>query len=219
MDKNQKKEFVKNFKVSLDKIGLLVITHYSGLKTSETDELRLKLIEAGGNFTITKNSIMRLVLKENKSKELKNLLKGPIAIAYSEDEISAAKVAVNFSKEHDKLLILGGLAGDKFLEQKDILEIATLPSLDEIRAKLVSLIQTPARNIAFALKFAATKLTRVFNEYSKLDIPKEKAETEPKTEEKSETEPKTEEKSETEAKTEEKPETGTKKEVKETKNK
>jgi len=209
MDKNQKKEFVKNFKVSLDKIGLLVITHYSGLKTSETDELRLKLIEAGGNFTITKNSLMRLVLKENKSKELKNLLKGPIAIAYSEDEISAAKVAVNFSKEHDKLLILGGLAGDKFLEQKDILEIATLPSLDEIRAKLVSLIQTPARNIAFALKFAATKLTRVFNEYSKLDIPKEKAETEPKTEEKSETE----------AKTEEKPETGTKKEVKETKNK
>jgi large subunit ribosomal protein L10 len=219
MDKNQKKEFVKNFKVSLDKIGLLVITHYSGLKTSETDELRLKLIEAGGNFTITKNSLMRLVLKENKSKELKNLLKGPIAIAYSEDEISAAKVAVNFSKEHDKLLILGGLAGDKFLEQKDILEIATLPSLDEIRAKLVSLIQTPARNIAFALKFAATKLTRVFNEYSKLDIPKEKAETEPKTEEKSETEPKTEEKSETEAKTEEKAETGTKKEVKETKNK
>ena len=209
MDKNQKKEFVKNFKVSLDKIGLLVITHYSGLKTSETDELRLKLIEAGGNFTITKNSLMRLVLKENKSKELKNLLKGPIAIAYSEDEISAAKVAVNFSKEHDKLLILGGLAGDKFLEQKDILEIATLPSLDEIRAKLVSLIQTPARNIAFALKFAATKLTRVFIEYSKLDIPKEKAETEPKTEEKSETE----------AKTEEKPETGTKKEVKETKNK
>ena len=209
MDKNQKKEFVKNFKVSLDKIGLLVITHYSGLKTSETDELRLKLIEAGGNFTITKNSLMRLVLKENKSKELKNLLKGPIAIAYSEDEISAAKVAVNFSKEHDKLLILGGLAGDKFLEQKDILEIATLPSLDEIRAKLVSLIQTPARNIAFALKFAATKLTRVFNEYSKLDIPKEKAETEPKTEEKPETE----------AKTEEKPETGTKKEVKETKNK
>ena len=209
MDKNQKKEFVKNFKVSLDKIGLLVITHYSGLKTSETDELRLKLIEAGGNFTITKNSLMRLVLKENKSKELKNLLKGPIAIAYSEDEISAAKVAVNFSKEHDKLLILGGLAGDKFLEQKDVLEIATLPSLDEIRAKLVSLIQTPARNIAFALKFAATKLTRVFNEYSKLDIPKEKAETEPKTEE----EP------ETEAKTEEKPETGTKKEVKETKNK
>ena len=90
MDKNQKKEFVKNFKVSLDKIGLLVITHYSGLKTSETDELRLKLIEAGGNFTITKNSLMRLVLKENKSKELKNLLKGPIAIAYSEDEISAA---------------------------------------------------------------------------------------------------------------------------------
>ena len=209
MDKNQKKEFVKNFKVSLDKIGLLVITHYSGLKTSETDELRLKLIEAGGNFTITKNSLMRLVLKENKNKELKNLLNGPIAVAYSEDEISAAKVAVNFSKEHDKLLILGGLAGDKFLEQKDILEIATLPSLDEIRAKLASLIQTPARNIAFALKFAATKLTRVFNEYSKLDIPKEKAETEPKTEEKPETE----------AKTEEKPETGAKTEVKETKDK
>ena len=223
MDKNQKKEFVKNFKVSLDNIGLLVITHYSGLKTSETDELRLKLIEAGGNFTIIKNSLMRLVLKENKSKELKDLFNGPTAIAYSEDEISAAKVAVNFSKEHNKLIILGGLTGDKFLEQKDVLEIATLPTLDEIRAKLVSLIQTPARNIAFALKFAATKLTRVFNEYSKLDIPEDKPETEAKTEEKPETEAITDEKPETEAKTDGKPETEAKTEekteVKETKDK
>lgn len=170
MDKNQKKEFVKNFKVSLDKIGLLVITHYSGLKTSETDELRLKLREVGGNFTIIKNSLINLVLKENKSKELKGLFNGPTAIVYTEDEISAAKVAVNFSKEHDKLIILGGLMGDKFLQQQDVLEIATLLSIDEIRAKLISLIQTPARNIAFALKFVATKLTRVFNEYSKLDI-------------------------------------------------
>ena len=79
---------------------------------------------------------------------------------------------MNFSKDNDKLLILGGMIGDKFLEQKDVLEIAALPSLDEIHAKLVSLIQTPARNIAYALKFSANKLARVFNEYSKLDIAK-----------------------------------------------
>ena len=172
MKRDQKKQFVKNFKDILDNVGILVVTHYSGLKTTQTDELRLKIKEVGGKFVIVKNSLMKIILKDHKSKEFKALFNGPVALAYSEDEVSAAKVAFNFSKDNDKLLILGGMIGDKFLEQKDVLEIATLPSLDEIRAKLVSLIQTPARNIAYALKFSANKLTRVFNEYSKLDIAK-----------------------------------------------
>ena len=176
MDKIQKKEFVKKIKETFSGIGLLVITHYNGLKTSETDELRLKLREVGGAFQVTKNSLMQLVLKENKNKELKALFTGPVAIMYSKDEVSAAKIAVNFSKEHDKLIVLGGLIGDKFLEQKDVLKIASLPSLDEIRAKLVTLIQTSAKNIAFALKFAAIKLVRVFDEYSKLEISEKKIE-------------------------------------------
>ena len=183
MKRNQKKQFIKNFKNILDNVGILVVTHYSGLKTTQTDELRLKIKEVGGKFVIVKNSLMKIILKEHKSKEFKALFNGPVALAYSEDEVSAAKVAFNFSKDNDKLLILGGMIGDKFLEQKDVLEIATLPSLDEIRAKLVSLIQTPARNIAYALKFSANKLARVFNEYSKLDIgkkskPDEKSEVE-----------------------------------------
>ena len=176
MDKIQKKEFVKKIKETFSGIGLLVITHYNGLKTSETDELRLKLREVGGAFQVTKNSLMQLVLKENKNKELKALFTGPVAIMYSKDEVSAAKIAVNFFKEHDKLIILGGLIGDKFLEQKDVLKIASLPSLDEIRTKLVTLIQTSAKNIAFALKFAAIKLVRVFDEYSKLEISEKKIE-------------------------------------------
>ena len=193
MKRDQKKQFVKNFKDILDNVGILVVTHYSGLKTTQTDELRLKIKEVGGKFVIVKNSLMKIILKDHKSKEFKALFNGPVALAYSEDEVSAAKVAFNFSKDNDKLLILGGMVGDKFLEQKDVLEIATLPSLDEIRAKLVSLIQTPARNIAYALKFSANKLARVFNEYSKLDIPKEnkpneKPETEAKPDEKSEVE-------------------------------
>ena len=193
MKRDQKKQFVKNFKDILDNVGILVVTHYSGLKTTQTDELRLKIKEVGGKFVIVKNSLMKIILKDHKSKEFKALFNGPVALAYSEDEVSAAKVAFNFSKDNDKLLILGGMIGDKFLEQKDVLEIATFPSLDEIRAKLVSLIQTPARNIAYALKFSANKLARVFNEYSKLDIPKvsksdEKPETEAKPDEKSEVE-------------------------------
>jgi len=214
MKKDQKKKFVKDFKDIFNNVGILVVTHYSGLKTTQTDELRTKIKEVGGRFVIVKNSLMKIILKEHKSKEFKELFNGPVALAYSEDEVSAAKIAVNFSKENDKLLILGGIMGDKFLEQKDVLEIATLPSLDEIRAKLVSLIQTPARNIAYALKFSANKLARVFNEYSKLDIPEEKVEEEKKSEEKTETEAKTEEKPETEAKTEEKPETEAKTEEK-----
>ena len=181
---DQKKKFVKDFKDILNNVGILVVTHYSGLKTTQTDELRLKINEVGGKFIIVKNSLMKIILKDHKSKEFKSLFNGPIALAYSEDEASAAKVAVNFSKENDKLLILGGISGDKFLEQKDVLEIALLPSLDEIRAKLASLIQTPARNIAYALKFSANKLARVFNEYSKLDIQEEKQETEVKQDEK-----------------------------------
>jgi len=181
---DQKKKFVKDFKDILNNVGILVVTHYSGLKTTQTDELRLKINEVGGKFIIVKNSLMKIILKDHKSKEFKSLFNGPIALAYSEDEASAAKVAVNFSKENDKLLILGGISGDKFLEQKDVLEIALLPSLDEIRAKLVSLIQTPARNIAYALKFSANKLARVFNEYSKLDIQEEKQKTEVKQDEK-----------------------------------
>ena len=214
MKKDQKKKFVKDFKDIFNNVGILVVTHYSGLKTTQTDELRTKIKEVGGRFVIVKNSLMKIILKEHKSKEFKELFNGPVALAYSEDEVSAAKIAVNFSKENDKLLILGGIMGDKFLEQKDVLEIATLPSLDEIRAKLVSLIQTPARNIAYALKFSANKLARVFNEYSKLDIPEEKVEAEKKSEEKTETEAKTEKKPETEAKTEEKPETEAKTEEK-----
>jgi len=194
MKKDQKKKFVKDYKDILNNVGILVVTHYSGLKTTQTDELRLKINEVGGKFIIVKNSLMKIILKDNKSKEFKNLFNGPVALAYSEDEVSAAKVAVNFSKENDKLLILGGISGDKFLEQKDVLEIALLPSLDEIRAKLVSLIQTPARNIAYALKFSANKLARVFNEYSKLDIQEEKPETEAKSDEKPETKAKPDEK-------------------------
>ena len=205
MNKEQKKEFVKKYKDILSKVGLLVVTHYSGLKTNQTDELRAKLNEVGGTFIIVKNSLMKIILKDHKSKELKALFNGPVALTYSEDEVSAAKVAVNFSKDNDKLLILGGLMGDKFLEQKDVLEIATLPTLDEIRAKLVSLIQTPARNIAFALKFSANKLARVFNEYSKLDIPDVKKD-EVVSENKIENEEKNDDKSKVEVKTEDKPE-------------
>ena len=186
MKRDQKKQFVKNFKDILNNVGLLVVTHYSGLKTTQTDELRLKIKEAGGTFVIVKNSLMKIILKEHKSKEFKALFNGPVALAYSEDEVSAAKISVNFSKDNDKLLILGGIMGNKFLEQKDVLEIAELPSLDEIRAQLISLIQTPARNIAYALKFSANKLVRVFNEYSKLDISDKKTETKVKTDEKPE---------------------------------
>jgi large subunit ribosomal protein L10 len=206
MKKDQKKKFVKDYKDILNNVGILVVTHYSGLKTTQTDELRLKINEVGGKFIIVKNSLMKIILKDHKSKEFKKLFNGPVALAYSEDEVSAAKVAVNFSKENDKLLILGGISGDKFLEQKDVLEIALLPSLDEIHAKLVSLIQTPARNIAYALKFSANKLARVFNEYSKLDIQEEKPEIEAKPDEKLETEAKSDEKPETKAKPDEKPE-------------
>ena len=204
MKKDQKKKFVKDYKDILNNVGILVVTHYSGLKTTQTDELRLKINEVGGKFIIVKNSLMKIILKDHKSKEFKSLFNGPVALAYSEDEVSAAKVAVNFSKENDKLLILGGISGDKFLEQKDVLEIALWPSLDEIRTRLVSLIQTPARNIAYALKFSANKLARVFNEYSKLDIQEEKPETEAKPDKKQETEAKSDQKPETEAKPDEK---------------
>ena len=117
MDKIQKKEFVKKTTETLNDIGLLVITHYSGLKTSETDELRLKLRETGGAFQITKNSLMQLVLKENKNKELKDLFKGPIAIAYSKDP---------FIPSLDDLIKFGSMY-PAFLKSVAITDKASLP--------------------------------------------------------------------------------------------
>ena len=101
MKKDQKKKFVKDFKAILDNVGILVVTHYSGLKTTQTDELRLKIKEAGGKFLIVKNSLMKIILKDHKIKEFKSLFSGPVALAYSDDEVSAAKVAVNFSKDNE----------------------------------------------------------------------------------------------------------------------
>ena len=124
MKKDQKKQFVKNFKESLKNVGILIVTHYSGLKTTQTDELRIQINEVGGKFLIVKNSLMKIILKDHKSDEFKALFNGPVALAYSEDEVSAAKVAVNFAKTNDKLLILGGISGDKYLKKEDDLEIA-----------------------------------------------------------------------------------------------
>ena len=90
MKKDQKKKFVKDFKAILDNVGILVVTHYSGLKTTQTDELRLKIKEAGGKFLIVKNSLMKIILKDHKIKEFKSLFNGPVALAYSDDEVSAA---------------------------------------------------------------------------------------------------------------------------------
>ena len=101
MKKDQKKQFVKDFKNILDNVGILVVTHYSGLKTTQTDELRLKIKEGGGKFLIVKNSLMKIILKDHKNNDFKALFNGPVALAYSEDEVSAAKIAVNFSKENN----------------------------------------------------------------------------------------------------------------------
>ena len=166
MDRSQKEDTVAWTKQVLEDASTVVVTHYSGMTMAELTDLRSKLREAGGQFRVTKNRLTRRALEGSQKEGLTALFSGPTAIAISEDPVAAAKVAVNYAKDNDKLIILGGAFGEEILDVEGIRTLATLPSLDEIRAKMLSLIQTPATRIAGVLQAPAGQLARVMGAYS-----------------------------------------------------
>ena len=165
MNRSQKEELVASLNRMFNETTIVVVTHYSGLTVAEMGALRGQMREAGAGFKVTKNRITRLALEGTKFKGLSDMFTGPTAIAFSEDPVAAAKIAVNFAKTNEKLVVLGGALGEELLDSDGIKALATLPSLDELRAKIVGMISTPATRIAGILQAPAGQVARVIGAY------------------------------------------------------
>lgn len=169
MDKAEKKELVSALNGIFGSAGVVVVAHYSGLTVAQMQDLRKQMAVAGANVKVAKNRLAKIALEGTEVASLGPLLKGPTLLAFSSDPVAAAKVAVNFSKANDKLVILGGAMGATSLDANGVKALATMPSLDELRAKLVGLVQAPATKVAQLVNAPASKLARVFGAYAKSD--------------------------------------------------
>ena len=152
---------------TFEESAIVVVTHYSGLTVAELGVLRSQMREVGASFKVTKNRLTRLALEGTSYQSIDELFRGPTAIAYSADPVAAAKAAGGFAKTNDKLVILGGAMGDTRFDANGIKALATLPSLDELRGKLVGLIQAPATKVAGVLQAPAGQVARVISARSK----------------------------------------------------
>ncbi len=149
-----------------DSTTLLVVTCPVGLTVAQSNDLRRQMREAGASFKVTKNRLTRLALKGTKFEPLTDLFTGPTGIAYSDDPVAAAKVAVGFSEKNDLFKILGGGMGEQVLDIASVTALAKLPSLDELRGNLIGMVQTPATRIAGILQAPAGQLARVVNAHA-----------------------------------------------------
>ena len=167
MNKEKKQSYISEMTTQFDKSEAVIVTHYQGLTVNQLDELRAKMREHGIIFKITKNRITKLALEKTRCKELSNLFTGPTAVALSQDAIASAKILTNFSKENKNLKILGGIMGNDILDVAGVKNVATLPTLDEARAKIVGILRSPAQKIASILLAPASKIAILALEKSK----------------------------------------------------
>ncbi|MDP3532454.1 MAG: 50S ribosomal protein L10 [Alphaproteobacteria bacterium] len=166
MDRLQKKQLVETLSGEFKKCPLLVVTRQTGLTVAEVTALRVKVRQAGAFFKVTKNSLTKIALKDTQHADLSDFFQGPTAIAFSEDPIAAAKVIVEFAKTNDKIkVVAAGLSG-KMLDEASVKALAALPSLDELRSKLLGLILAPATKIVGVLNAPGTQVARVLSAYA-----------------------------------------------------
>ena len=169
MDRAQKTELVSALHDVFSNTGVIVVAHYAGLTVAEMTELRRKMKEAGGQLRVAKNRLAKLALEGTDAQGITELFAGPTCIAYSDDPVAAPKVAVNFAKENENLVILGGAMGADVLDTNSVKSLASLPSLDELRGKIVGLLQAPAGNMARLLNAPGGQLARVVGAYAQQD--------------------------------------------------
>ena len=169
MDRAEKKEFVATLHDVFEKTSVVVVAHYSGLTVVQMQSLRKQMRAAGATVKVAKNRLAKIALEGTDVASIGSLMTGPTLIAYSDDPVAAPKVAVAFAKESDKFVILGGAMGKTALELKGVQSLATMPSLDELRGKIVGLIQAPATKLAQLSTAPAAKLARVFQAYADRD--------------------------------------------------
>jgi large subunit ribosomal protein L10 len=161
VNRQEKAELIETLQTTLNASSTVVVTHQVGMTVAESSDLRVKMREAGAGFKVTKNRIAKLALKGTRYEELDGMFTGPTAIGTSEDPVAAAKALVDFAKDNDKLTIIGGSMDGKTLDKAGVEALAKMPSLDELRGRLVGLIQAPAAKIARVTQAPAGKVARV----------------------------------------------------------
>ena len=165
MDRSQKADVVEELKRVLSETSVVVVTRNLGLTVAQSTDLRLKMRDAGAQFKVTKNRLALIALEGSRYQPIGDLLTGPTALATSTDPVAAAKIAVDFAKTNDRFEIVGGAMGDTVLDVNGIKALAALPSLDELRAKIVGLVQAPATKIARTVSEPGAQLARIFSAY------------------------------------------------------
>ena len=166
MDRSQKAESVASLNATFNEVGVVVVTRNLGMTVAQTTALRVKMRDAGAQFKVSKNSLAKLAIANTDYAGIDELLTGPVALATSVDPVAAAKIAVEFAKTNPKLEIVGGAMGSLVLNAEGVTALASMPSLDELRAKLIGLVQAPATKIAQLATAPAAKLARVFGAYA-----------------------------------------------------
>ena len=169
MDRAEKRELVTDLNQAFLNAGSVVVAHYAGITVAQMNDLRSKMRAAGGTVKVAKNRLARIALQGTDSERMQVLFKGQTLIAYSDDPVAAPKVASDFAKGNDRLVILGGSMGTTPLDAEGVKALATMPSLDELRAKIVGMITRPATRIAQVVNAPAAQLARVFGAYARKD--------------------------------------------------
>lgn len=166
MDRTEKEDLVASLHRTFSETAVVLVTHYSGLTVAEIGDLRKRMRDAGAGLKVTKNRLTVRALQGTRYASLESLFKGPTAIAFANDPVAAAKVAVGYAKTNPKLVLLGAGVGTHVLDVDGVKALAALPSLDEIRAQFIGLLTTPAQRIAGVLQAPAGQLARVFAAYA-----------------------------------------------------
>jgi large subunit ribosomal protein L10 len=166
LDRAAKSELVASLGEIFKSTQVVIVAHYSGLTVSQMQTLRRQMKQAGASVKVAKNRLAKIALEGSDVASIAPLLKGPTLIAFSGDPVAAPKVAVDFAKAHERFVILGGAMGKTALDMNGVRALASLPSLDELRAKLVGLVQAPATKIAQVVTAPAAKVARVVQAYA-----------------------------------------------------
>lgn len=169
MDRAEKSQLVEALGSVFKDTGVIVVAHYAGLSVADMTTFRSQMREAGASVRVAKNRLVKLALKGTDAEHISDLFQGPTVLAYSSDPVAAPKVAVDFAKGNEKLVILGGALGTTNLDPGGVKALASMPSLDELRGKIVGMLNTPATRVAQVLSAPAGQVARVVGAYAAKD--------------------------------------------------
>ena len=166
MDRAEKREFVAQLNDVFSTSASVVVAHYAGLTVANMTELRSTMREAGGTVKVAKNRLVKIALQDSGASGMSEFMTGQTVLAYADDPVTAPKVMADYAKKNDKLVLLGGAMGAETLTADQVKALAELPSLDELRAKLIGLVQAPAQKLAVVTQAPAAQLARVLQAYA-----------------------------------------------------